>query len=143
MPWLLLNRLPAAVDVVAAARLAPVLAQGPNKASCQTASEREKDDQKPSAPLCRPSPFGRHRQVCAVDDAAEFQRFYAALRTYVLPVWFITAAVLMVILVATATRKVDLGPQERVINVCFWGSSVLLAAALAYAFAVVKLAGTP
>ncbi|ACP25611.1 hypothetical protein NGR_c18470 [Sinorhizobium fredii NGR234] len=78
-----------------------------------------------------------------LDDAAEFQRFYAVLRTSFLPVLFITAAVLTVILVTTVTKKVDLGPQDRVINVCFWGSSAVLAAALTYAFAVVKLAGTP
>lgn len=77
------------------------------------------------------------------DDAAEFQRFYAALRTYVLPVLFMTVAVLTVILVAAVTKKVDLGPQERVINVFFRGSSAVLASAFAYAFAVVKLAGAP
>lgn len=77
------------------------------------------------------------------DDAAEFQRFYAALRTYVAPVIIVVAAVLAVIMVATATRKIDLGPQEQVIKACLWGSSAVLAAAFAYAFAVVKLAGTP
>lgn len=77
------------------------------------------------------------------DGAAEFQRFYAALRTSLLPVLFITAAVLAVILVATVMKKVDLGPKERVIDICFWGRSAVLAAAVAYAFAVVKLAGTP
>ncbi|NRQ15052.1 hypothetical protein [Ensifer sesbaniae] len=77
------------------------------------------------------------------DDAAEFQRFYAALRIYVAPVIIVSAAVLAVIMVATATKKVYLGPPERVIKACLWGSSAVLAAALAYAFAVAKLAGAP
>jgi hypothetical protein len=77
------------------------------------------------------------------DDAAEFQRFYAALRTYGAPVIIVTAAVLGTIMIATVTRKVYLGPQEQVIKACLWGSSAVLAATLAYTFAVVKLAGAP
>jgi len=77
------------------------------------------------------------------DDAAEFQRFYVALRTYVAPVIIVTAVVLGAIILANVAKKVDLGPQERVIKTCIWGSSAILAAAFVYAFAVVKLAGAP
>ena len=77
------------------------------------------------------------------DDAAEFQRFYAVLRTYVVPVIIVTAVVLGAIMIATVTKKVYLGPQEQVIKACLWGSSAVLAATLAYTFAVVKLAGAP
>ncbi|MBZ7922076.1 hypothetical protein AB4Z34_28735 [Ensifer sp. 2YAB10] len=65
-----------------------------------------------------------------------------ALRTYVVPVIIVTAVVLGAIILASVAKKVDLGPQERVIKTCIWGSSAILAAAFAYAFAVVKLAGT-
>ncbi|MBK5570675.1 hypothetical protein [Ensifer sp. SSB1] len=77
------------------------------------------------------------------EDAAEFQRFYAALRTYVVPVIGATAVVLGAIMIATVTKKVNFGPQERVIKACLWRSSAVLAAAFAHAFAVVKLAGAP
>ena len=77
------------------------------------------------------------------DDAAEFQRFYVALLTYAAPVIIVTAVVLGAIILASVAKKVDLGPQERVINTCIWGSSAILAAAFAYAFAVAKLTGAP
>ncbi|WP_331374622.1 hypothetical protein [Sinorhizobium chiapasense] len=73
------------------------------------------------------------------EDADEFQKFYAALRTYVLPIVFLNLAVVAVMLGLALTNKINSGSRERVINVCFWGSSMVLAAAVAYAFAVVKL----
>ncbi|GEC30433.1 hypothetical protein N181_10225 [Sinorhizobium fredii USDA 205] len=77
------------------------------------------------------------------EDAGEFQRFYGALRIYLLPVVFVMLAVLTVLLGAALTNKIDPESRERVINLCFWGSSTVLAAAVAYAFAVVKLTAAP
>ncbi|WP_104664342.1 hypothetical protein [Ensifer adhaerens] len=77
------------------------------------------------------------------DDAAEFQRFYDVLRTHVVPVLFVVAAVVFAVMIATVTKKVYLGPEERVINALAWGSSAVAVAAFTYAFAVVKIAGAP
>lgn len=73
------------------------------------------------------------------EDAAEFKRFYAALRIYVLPVLFANLAVLAVILLAAFTKRIDFGSQERVIKVFSRASSITLAAAFAWAIAAVKL----
>lgn len=50
------------------------------------------------------------------EDAAEFKRLYAALRTYVLPVLSANLAVLAVILLAAFTKRIDFGSQERAIK---------------------------
>lgn len=73
------------------------------------------------------------------EDAAEFKRFYVALKSYVLPVLFVNLAVLAVILVAALTKRINVGSRERIINACFRGSSITLAAAFAWAIAAVKL----
>ncbi|APG91508.1 hypothetical protein [Sinorhizobium americanum] len=77
------------------------------------------------------------------EDAEEFRRFYGALWNYVLPIVFLNLAVLAVVSGLALTNKTNPGSQERVINLCFWGGSMVLATAVAYAFAVVKLTVAP
>ncbi|WP_455854579.1 hypothetical protein [Ensifer canadensis] len=57
--------------------------------------------------------------------------------------WFANLAVLAVTFVAVVTRRINFGSQERVMNVCFWGSSTTLAAAFVWAIAAAKLTTAP
>ncbi|OCP23111.1 MULTISPECIES: hypothetical protein [unclassified Ensifer] len=72
-------------------------------------------------------------------DADEFQRFYSALRTYVLPVGFANLALFAVMLVALTANKISPASQKRVANVLFWVGSTTMTAAFAWAIAAVKL----
>lgn len=77
------------------------------------------------------------------EDADEFSRFYGALRKYVLPVLFANIALIAVILLVATRKRVNRKRHSQIANFCFWGSSAILAATLAYAFAAVKLSAAP